>query len=342
MATKASNQITLVDLTDAYSVILSNEAHTFVGDNDSVKYNQTAKIVVKALQGNNVVNCTIGSMTTATGVSAVSDGKTPSPTITVSVTTACTTGGSIEIPVTIGSGADAITINKTFSYAIAYSGAAGTGISNTSITYQVSTDGSTPPTGNWDTSVPTVPAGQWLWTRTETTFSDGNKTVAYSVSRNGTDGDDGKGITSTAIDYAISTSGTKAPTSGWNSTIPTLVNNHYLWTRTTITYTDSSTSVVYSVSYKASDGVNGQDAIVMTIESSNGTIFKNTAIATTLTAKVYKGGVEVSGTNLAALGTIKWYKAGTTASVATGQTLVITAGDIANSATYTAQLEDGE
>lgn len=342
MATKASNQITLVDLTDAYSVILSNEAHTFVGDNDSVKYNQTAKIVVKALQGNNVVNCTIGSMTTATGVSAVSDGKTPSPTITVSVTTACTTGGSIEIPVTIGSGADAITINKTFSYAIAYSGAAGTGISNTSITYQVSTDGSTPPTGNWDTSVPTVPAGQWLWTRTETTFSDGNKTVAYSVSRNGTDGDDGKGITSTVIDYAISTSGTKAPTSGWNSTIPTLVNNRYLWTRTTITYTDSSTSVVYSVSYKASDGVNGQDAIVMTIESSNGTIFKNTAIATTLTAKVYKGGVEVSGTNLAALGTIKWYKAGTTASVATGQTLVIAAGDITNSATYTAQLEDGE
>jgi hypothetical protein len=31
MAVKASNQVTLVDLTDAYTVIMTNEAHTFIG-----------------------------------------------------------------------------------------------------------------------------------------------------------------------------------------------------------------------------------------------------------------------------------------------------------------------
>lgn len=77
----------------------------------------------------------------------------------------------------------------------------------------------------------------------------------------------------------------------------------------------------------------------MAITSSAGTIFKNTAIATTLTAHVYKGGVEVTGSNLAALGTIKWYKDGGTPSVATGATYTIGAGDVSNKATFSAQLE---
>ena len=66
---------------------------------------------------------------------------------------------------------------------------------------------------------------------------------------------------------------------------------------------------------------------------------KNTAIATTLTAHVYKGGVEVTGAALSSLGTIKWYKDGGTASVATGSTYTISAGDVTNKATFSAQLE---
>ena len=71
----------------------------------------------------------------------------------------------------------------------------------------------------------------------------------------------------------------------------------------------------------------------MTVTSSNGTIFKNTAITTTLTAHVYKAGAELDATAIAALGTIKWYKDGsTTALSTTGQTLNIGAGDIENKA----------
>ena len=91
---------------------------------------------------------------------------------------------------------------------------------------------------------------------------------------------------------------------------------------------------------KGDQGNAGADAITMTITSSNGTIFKNTAITTTLTAHVYKAGAELDATAIAALGTIKWYKDGsTTALSTTGQTLNIGAGDIENKATYIAQLE---
>lgn len=107
----------------------------------------------------------------------------------------------------------------------------------------------------------------------------------------------------------------------------------------------------YSVSFKGATGATGakgdtgatgaagKDAITMAVTSSAGTIFKNTAIATTLTAHVYKAGVEVAGSALTALGTIKWYKDGGSTAVATGQTLTISAGDVATKATYTAQLE---
>ena len=90
---------------------------------------------------------------------------------------------------------------------------------------------------------------------------------------------------------------------------------------------------------KGDKGDPGDDAITIAITSSNGTIFKNSAIATTLTAHVYQGGTELNTTQIAALGTIKWYKDGATTATATGQTLTISAGDVTNKASYIAQLE---
>lgn len=87
------------------------------------------------------------------------------------------------------------------------------------------------------------------------------------------------------------------------------------------------------------DGAAGADAITMTVTSSNGTIFKNSSIETILTAHVYKAGVELTAAQIAALGTVKWYKDGGTTAIATGATLTIDAGDVLNKATYTAQLE---
>ena len=83
----------------------------------------------------------------------------------------------------------------------------------------------------------------------------------------------------------------------------------------------------------------GADAIVMVITSSNGTIFKNAAIDTTLTAHVYKGGVELTSAQIAALGTVKWYKDGSSAAAGTGLTFKVTAASVNTTMNILAQLE---
>ena len=81
-------------------------------------------------------------------------------------------------------------------------------------------------------------------------------------------GNDGVGIQTTDITYAISTSGTTAPSTGWTSTVPTLVKGQYLWTKTTWTYTDNSSETGYSVTYISKDGINGTDGTSGIIVSS--------------------------------------------------------------------------
>lgn len=90
------------------------------------------------------------------------------------------------------------------------------------------------------------------------------------------------------------------------------------------------------------NGKNGADAITMSITSSNGTVFKNNAGSTVLTAHVFVAGKEQTiaddGT-CGSLGVVKWYKAGNTAAVATAKTYTITAAAVDNMLPITAQLE---
>lgn len=343
MAIKAVNQIDVIDLTDGYSVVLTNDNYTFLGTTSSVNGTQTTTTQVMALCGSEQVPCTVGNITCPAGISAVSDGKTPMPTITITATSALTKSGTITIPIVVNGD---ITINKTFSYSIAFKGQTGQNgtsvtVRSTSVTYQVGASGTTKPTGEWKTEVPSVPNEQFLWTKTVVNYSDGKSTEAYSVSYKGSNGTSVT-VSSTSVTYQAGTSGTTPPTGPWSPTVPNIANGQYLWTKTVVNYSDGKSTESYSVSYKGTNGINGtngKDAITMAITSSGGTIFKNTAIATTLTAHVYKGGVEVTGSALSSLGTIKWYKDGGTTAVATGTTYTIGAGDISNKATFSAQLE---
>ncbi len=88
-------------------------------------------------------------------------------------------------------------------------------------------------------------------------------------------GNDGVGIKATVITYAISTSGTTAPSSGWTSSVPSLVKGQYLWTKTVWTYTDNSFETGYSVTYISKDGNNGNDGIA----GKDGVGIKTTTIA---------------------------------------------------------------
>ena len=56
------------------------------------------------------------------------------------------------------------------------------------VRYQASTSGTVTPTGTWQSSIPTVPQGSYLWTRTELAFNDGTTVTSYSVGRMGIDG----------------------------------------------------------------------------------------------------------------------------------------------------------
>lgn len=131
----------------------------------------------------------------------------------------------------------------------------GRGISKTEVTYQKSTSGTVIPTGTWATTIPTVNAGEYLWTRTLFTYTDNTTSSTYSVARSGVSG---LGISGSDVDYQKSTSGTVAPTGGWTVTIPTVAANEYLWTRTIMTYTDDSTSISYSVGKMGADGKDAQ------------------------------------------------------------------------------------
>lgn len=66
-------------------------------------------------------------------------------------------------------------------------GAAGAGVSSSSVSYAVGASGTERPPSGWSDAVPEVPRGSWLWTRTETSWTDGSTTASYSVSRSGED-----------------------------------------------------------------------------------------------------------------------------------------------------------
>lgn len=84
--------------------------------------------------------------------------------------------------------------NKTEAYSVSYKGTNGTNgtsvtVSKTEVTYQVSTSGTTAPTGTWSTTMPSCDQGQYLWTKTYVKYSDGKETTSYSVSYKGVDGE---------------------------------------------------------------------------------------------------------------------------------------------------------
>lgn len=344
MAIKSSNQLTIIDVTDAYSVMLTSEAYTFIGGIDGAPAGLTCTTQAVAYCGINQcteVNIDQSSITCPTGIQAtVANNGSSAPTITFSTTAKIANSCEATIPVVV----DGITVNKRFSFSVAKAGNNGTSvtITSTSVTYQVGTSGTTKPTGTWETEVPSVANGQYLWTKTVVNYSDGKSTEAYSVSYKGENGTSVE-VNSSSIEYATSTSGTTTPTSGWQKTVPAVANGQYLWTRTIVTYSDGKSTTSYSVSYKGTDGADGADAIVVSITSSNGTVFKNSSGTTVLTAHVFVGGVEQSITDAGvvenSLGTIKWYKGLETTPTATAKSITVSADDVTNTLTYTVQLE---
>lgn len=342
MAAKASCQVTIADITDAYSAVLTSETYTFMGNTSGAPIGSACTTQAMAYQGN--IRCskvTIGTISCPTGISAsVSNNGTASPTITFKTTAVIAVACEASIPVII----DGITIYKKFSFAVANQGA-GFGwnlVRNSNLsdgTKYIVAEGATmnvvddsvygkaltvtPVSGKriywnvekvWganttytvsfiakasvagqkiqpsrsladygeDISLSTV-YKQYTTQIVSTATVDGG-TLSFSFSNASGDiaitnvklekgtkatewtphpddliGDTGKGIKSTAITYQASTSGTTVPTGTWSGSIPTVSAGQYLWVRTIFSYSDNTTSTIYSVSRMGANGTNGTD-----------------------------------------------------------------------------------
>lgn len=254
-------EITVANMTEPFTVMLTNEAQQFATDSNrkvtSTQSYYTDIIVIRGSQER--TDYTIGNITSGSGITVSKSSKR----VTFSVSAGATIGadtGVIEIPITL----DGQTVKKQFSWSCGKQGPQGVKgkdgtsvkITSKSVTYQTSTSGTTAPTGTWSTTVPTVNNGQYLWTKTTVQYSDGNKTEAYSVSYKGTNGTNGTSVTvsKTEVTYQVSTSGTTAPTGTWSTTMPSCDQGQYLWTKTYVKYSDGKDTTSYSVSYKGVDG----------------------------------------------------------------------------------------
>lgn len=132
----------------------------------------------------------------------------------------------------------------------------GVGIKTTTITYASSTSGTTKPTSGWSSSIPSVSAGNYLWTKTVWTYTDNTSETGYSVAKMGETGATGNGIANTVITYGLSTSETTEPAT-WASNMPILVKGMYLWSRTVQIYTNGKSTTSYQKGYIAKDGAQG-------------------------------------------------------------------------------------
>lgn len=266
MAVKHTAEVSVWDVSDAYSVTLTNEAASLKATSDT-KLGTAATVTTKpqAFQGSDAVACSVAaasctcSDSTNVSVSVNSSGDNATwPLLTISIGANATAGGTVTIPVVIGTGANAVTITKVFSYSIALKGTKGDDItvSSTAYAYAKSTSGTTAPSSGWGTTPVAPTTTEYAWTRTTTTFSDGSTAVTYTVGgkvgATGSAGSNGTSptVTNTTTQYQKSTSGTSVPTGTWSDSALAPDTSNYVWTKTTITYSDGATAVTYAVAGK--------------------------------------------------------------------------------------------
>ena len=323
MAIKAQNQVTILDITDAYSVVLSNENQTFMeqasGEGAAAT---TTNITVYSYRGSTNVYSFIPS--TAIGSSHA---NTDGVYITVSTNPAQELSITVHIP-------EGLDTEGQFSYSVAKYGDAGQpGVPP--IIYELEYTGTI---FNFDNetgqflapSSIQITASSQQGTSPKQAYTGGTITVTpYTAT----------GSAGQAQSHSTSVTITPSVTAGepdYLYYIATLSVNNALVDRQTIGMNRQ--------------GADGESAYAIDITSLNGFIFKNTAISTTLTAHVYCGGLEFNNNNYNdttghyGFGTqdaplyVNWYK--DNIGVATGINYVVNSQNVQSLATFTARLED--
>lgn len=318
-----TSPINVITGNDSVSIPTNSAGNTTAASSITIPfagYRGTSRIAATVTASGLPTGITAGTNTAAT---TTTDGS-----LTLNIANASNLGGSSTGTITLTFTAGGQTFTRLFSWSKAMAGTGGTsGVSPYNLIV-----------GNEDITLPTNSGGATLSASTiAIPFAgyQGTTRVAATVA-----------VTGLPPGITISTN-TAASGSADGSLVLAVANGSTLGGTTagvfTLTFTVGGQNFIRYFSWAkavaGTAGADGADAIVLTVTSSAGSIFKNTAIATTLTARVYRAGTELTAPQISALGSIRWYVDGSTTPAHTGATYTITAGMINNKAVIEARLE---
>ena len=104
-------------------------------------------------------------------------------------------------------------------------------------------------------------------------------------------------VTDVAVFYALNNSETVPPPDndpGWSLEAPEWVDGMYMWQKTVTTYASGSKKTSSPTCLSGAMGADGEAAVLLRIDSSKGTVFKNTGVATVLTVTIYYGSQRIT------------------------------------------------
>ena len=204
---------------------------------------------------------------------------------------------------------------ETNTVTISYCGTDGdsTTVTNTSVTYAVTDDAKQPADSAFTyTSVPEVKDGQYLWCKTVVTYSDGNSTKSYAVSRVGSDGDQGYSLHFAYAD-SVSYSGSTPTVTGFSTTRKE--SSEWLGVNRSLEVEDPTDPKAYE--WTKIKGDDGRDVYRLEVISSAGLVYHNGSLNTVLSAHVWGPDGEVTDR---CNGTFTWYDLRVSNPIGTGKT----------------------
>ena len=135
----------------------------------------------------------------------------------------------------------------------------------------------------WNSTAPTWVDGKYIWSKSVATYNDGtvkdaSKPACITGGKGqtgqqgqqgnpGADGRTGVGVSRIVPEYAISTSSTDAPTSGWSETEPKWTEGKYIWARSRIELDNGTTNYSTAILANAMNDALTKDGINLIRES---------------------------------------------------------------------------
>lgn len=275
-------EITVANMTEPFTVMLTNEAQQFATDSNrkvtSAQSYYTDIIVIRGSQER--TDYTIGNITSSSGITVSKSSKRVTFSVSAGATIRADTG-VIEIPITL----DGQTVKKQFSWSCGKQGPQGVKGENGSkgksvqnvIEYYLATSASsnvTSSTNGWSTDPTTqklTAEKKYLWNCKQTVYDDGTKGSITAPVICGTYGETGKNAlqsnrtytgtytTVGEIAYASTSSFNRTPIVGDIYTCLDGSSNTGTWQVTAISGTNVTVKLLGYIKSKGEDGKNGAD-----------------------------------------------------------------------------------